>query len=135
MTTPNLLLRQAHLDAQSAVESLWDLLLFIDGRLEKPIVVQVRQLREAAILQGYCFAQPADATLFFKMMEAQAKGAPLPEGAQALELTPLPEGYVFKEVEPPKRPRRSAKKAEAAEGADGAEGAEPTDGEAEAGDE
>lgn len=111
MTTPLQNLRLTHLEAQDAVDSLWDLLLFVDPRLTKPYVIQVRRKREAEILQSYCFDSPENAALFFKGLTLTSKGKlPTPE-IEALELTPCPPGYVFKEVEPVKRPRRSSKKA------------------------
>lgn len=108
MTTTNLQLRNAHSAAQDAVQAYWDLLLHADPRLEKPYVVQIRKIREAKPFQGYCFATIGEVALFFQVLEATAlKKLPPSEGPV---LTPLPDGYVFKEVEPPKRPRRSAAK-------------------------
>lgn len=109
MLTPNQKLRQIHLEAQEAVAALWDLLLFCDSRMTKPYVIQLRQKREARILQSYCFATVPEATLFLSGLLAQAKGKPLPEGLDKLELTECPRGYVFKEVDPPKRTRKSPK--------------------------
>lgn len=110
MTTPNQQLRQVHLEAQEVLASIWDVLICWDGRLPRPHIVQLRQRREAQIAQSFCFSSVPETTLFLQALMAQAKGDPAPEGAERLELVSCPEGYVFKEVEPPKRTRKPSSK-------------------------
>lgn len=109
MTTPNQLLRQAHIDAQDAVDAYWDILVFMDTRLTRPYVIQVRQKREAQIIQSYCFDTIPAAILFLEALVSSAKGSKAPDGHGAMVLVACPPDYVFKEVEPPKRTRKPAK--------------------------
>jgi hypothetical protein len=107
-----LLLRNAHLAVQNALDGRTDVLLTHEPGRPRPFVVRLRHPRDPSRVQGYCFETDAQVTDFMHLLLAQATGQPLPE--TEVELVPhVPVPVIPKPMVKKRRSKAAAAEAEA----------------------